>query len=207
MLRYLQACRRLFGAVFSAATVQLCACSRLLGAKFSATTVHLFGAKFSSAATVQLCRLHVIAFLGLGFWPPRFNFVHVVVFLGPGFRPPRFIFLEPGFRRPPRFNFVHVVVFLGPAFRPSRLRFVVDSLFWGQVRGRHGSTLSSACNRLFGASFSAATVQLCRLLVIAFLGPAFRPSRLRFVVDSLFWGQAFGRQDSGLSSTRFFGAR
>jgi hypothetical protein len=42
------------------------------------------------------------------------------------------------------------LVFLGPAFRPPQFNFVIDSSFWGQLFGRHGSTLSS--NRLFGAS-------------------------------------------------------
>jgi hypothetical protein len=58
------------------------------------------------------------------------------------------------------------LVFLGPAFRPPQFNFVIDSSFWGQLFGRHSSTLSST--RLFGASFSAVTVQLCHR--IAFLG-------------------------------------
>jgi len=73
-----------------------------------------------------------------------------------------------------------VIVFLGPGFQPPRLNFVVESPFWGQVFGRHGSTLSS--NRLFGARFSATKAQLCRRLVIAFLGPCFHKQRLRFVI-------------------------
>ncbi|OQY43627.1 MAG: hypothetical protein B6247_31440 [Candidatus Parabeggiatoa sp. nov. 2] len=101
----------------------------------------------------------------------------------------RLAFLGLGFR-PPRLNFVV----------ESRLNFVVESPFWGQVFSRHGSTLSSACNRLFGARFSAATAQLCRR--IAFL-------RLNFVVESPFWGQVFSRHGSTLSSAcnRLFGAR
>jgi hypothetical protein len=47
-------------------------------------------------------------------------------------------------------------------------------------------------------------VQICHRLV--FWGPGFRPPRFRFFIDS-FWGQAFGRHDSTLSSTRLFGAR
>ncbi len=97
-----------------------------------------------------------------------------------------------------------VIAFLGPGFRPPRLNFVVESPFWGQVFSRHGSTLSS--NRLFGARFSAATAQLCRRLVIAFLGPGFQSPRLNFVVDSPFWGRVFSRHGSTLSSTRLFGA-
>jgi hypothetical protein len=65
-----------------------------------------------------------------------------------------------------------------------------------------GSALSSACNRLFGARFSAATVQLCRQLVIAFLGLGEKPPRLRFVVESPFWGQVRSCHGSTLSSTR-----
>jgi hypothetical protein len=72
------------------------------------------------------------------------------------------------------------IAFLGPGFRPPRLRFVVDSPFWGHMRGRHGSTLSSACNRLFGARLSAAKTQVCRRL--AFLGPSERLPRFNFVV-------------------------
>jgi hypothetical protein len=96
----------------------------------------------------------------------------------------------------------HRLVFWGPGFRPPRFRFFIDS-FWGQAFGRHDSTLSST--RLFGARLSAATVQLCHRLV--FLGPGFRPPRFNFVVDSSFWGQAFSRHDSTLSSARLFGAR
>ncbi len=99
---------------------------------------------------------------------------------------------------------------LGPSFQPPWLRFVVclSSLFWGRVRTRHGSTLSSACKSLFGARFSPATVQLCRLLVRTFLGPGERPPRLRFVVESPFWGQVLTRHGSTLSSacSRLFGA-
>jgi hypothetical protein len=94
--------------------------------------------------------------------------------------------------------------------------------FWGQVFGYHGSTLSS--NRvaflgpgfqpprfnfvvkwryLFGARFSATTVQLCRQMAlpfwgqvfshhgstlssngVTFLGPGFRLPRFNFVVES-----------------------
>jgi hypothetical protein len=49
------------------------------------------------------------------------------------------------------------------------------------------------------------TVQVCRQLV--FLGPGFRPPRFNFVVNSSFWGQAFSRHGSTLSSARLFGAR
>jgi len=70
--------------------------------------------------------------------------------------------------------------------------------FWGQVFSRHGSTLSS--NRLFGARFSATKTQLCRR--IAFLEPGFQPPRLRFVVESPFWGRVFSRHGSTLSSNR-----
>ncbi|OQY44044.1 MAG: hypothetical protein B6247_30780, partial [Candidatus Parabeggiatoa sp. nov. 2] len=76
--------------------------------------------------------------------------------------------------------------------------------FWGQVFSHQNSGLSS--NRLFGARFSATGTQVCRRLIIAFLGPGFQPPRLRFVVESPFWGQVFSRQDSGLSSNRLFRA-
>jgi hypothetical protein len=110
----------------------------------------LFGARFS-AATVQLCRR--LAFLGLGFLSATKTQVVCRLL---------------------------VIAFLGPGFRPPRFNFVIDSPFWGQVFGRHGSTLSSS--RLFGARFSATTVQLCHRL--AFLGPGFRPPRFNFVIDS-----------------------
>jgi len=108
-----------------------------------------------------------------------------IAFLGPGFRPPRFMFVVDLFGA--KFSAAMtqvcrrlVIAFLGPGIRPPRLRFVVDSPFWGQVFGRQDSGLSSACNRLFGARFSAAMAQVCHRL--AFLGPSFRPPRLRFVV-------------------------
>ncbi|OQY44047.1 MAG: hypothetical protein B6247_30795 [Candidatus Parabeggiatoa sp. nov. 2] len=55
--------------------------------------------------------------------------------------------------------------------------------------------------------FSEIKAQLCSRLVIAFLGPGFQPPRLRFIVESPFWGQVFSHQGSGLSSNRLFGAR
>jgi len=78
--------------------------------------------------------------------------------------------------------------------------FFIDSPFWGQVFGRHGSTLSST--RLYGAMFPATKAHVFHR--IAFLGPGFQPARLRFVVDSPFWGQVFSQQGSGLSSTRLW---
>jgi hypothetical protein len=47
--------------------------------------------------------------------------------------------------------------------------------------------------------------QVCHRL--AFLGPGFRQPRLKFVIDSPFWGQVFNQHGSALSSTRLFGAR
>jgi hypothetical protein len=58
-----------------------------------------------------------------------------------------------------------VIAFLGPGFQLPRLGFIVESPFWSQAFSHQDSALSSACNRIFGAVFSAATVQLCRLLV------------------------------------------
>jgi len=52
---------------------------------------------------------------------------------------------------------------------------------------------------------SAAKPQVYRR--IAFLGPGFQPPRLRFIVESPFWGQVFSHQGSCFSSTRLFGAR
>jgi hypothetical protein len=151
------ACNRLFGARFSAATVQLCRRLAFLGLGF-----------LSATKTQVVCRLLVIAFLGPGFRPPRFNFVIDSPFWGQ-------VFGHHGSTLSST-----RLAFLGPGFRPPRLNFVIDSPFWGQVFGHHGSTLSStrlfgasfffshqnsgglssACNRLFGARFSAATVQL-----------------------------------------------
>jgi hypothetical protein len=39
------------------------------------------------------------------------------------------------------------------------------------------------------------------------LGPGERQPRLRFLIESPFWGQVFSQQGSGFSSTHLFGAR
>jgi len=86
-------------------------------------------------------------------------------------------------------------------FQPPRLSFVVELPFWGHVFGHHGSTLSSNAvaflgpgeksprfnfvvkwRCLFGAMFSATTVQLCRRIALPF------------------WGHVFGYHGSTLSS-------
>jgi hypothetical protein len=92
-----------------------------------------------------------------------------------------------------------VIAFLGPGIRPPRFRFVIDSPFWGQVFGRHGSGLSStrlfgghvfgrhgsglSSTRFFGAKFSAAKTQVCRRLVIAF--GSNRPPTPHFKINGL----------------------
>jgi hypothetical protein len=82
------------------------------------------------------------------------------------------------------------LVFLGLGEKPPRFNLVANSSFWGQLFGRHSSTLSST--RLFGARFSAATLQLCRRINRLFGArreaakvQLFQPPRLRFVIDSL----------------------
>jgi hypothetical protein len=82
-----------------------------------------------------------------------------------------------------------------------------DTHLWGQIFNQHGSGLSSFVIAFLGPCENPPRLLLCRLVVIAFLGPGERLPRLRFVIDSPFWGQVRGCQDSGLSSTRLFGAK
>jgi hypothetical protein len=169
----------------------------------------LFGAKFSVLKT-QLC--HRLAILGPCFQSPRFIFSRHssilsstrVAFLGPCFQSAQFNFvIDSRCLFGAKFSVLktqlcHRLAILGPCFQSAQFNFVIESPFWGRVRSRHGSTLSS--NRHFGARFSVSTVQLCHR--IAILGPCEKPPRLNFVIESPFWGRVRSRHGSTLSSNR-----
>jgi hypothetical protein len=115
----------------------------------------LFGARFS-AAKVQVCRR--IAFLGPGFQPPRFRFVVKLPFWGQVFSH-QASGLSSNCLFGARFSAATAqvcrrIAFLGPGFQPPSFRFVVESPFWGRVRSRHGSTLSSTRLAFLGPGFS-----------------------------------------------------
>jgi hypothetical protein len=125
-------------------------CQKDIAARATGYTHRLFGANFSTTMA-QLCRR--LAFLGPGFRPPRFRFVIDLPFWGQVFGH-QGSGLSSTCLFGARFSATkvqvcHRLAFLGPGFRPPRFRFVIDLPFWGQVFGRQGSGLSSACNRLW----------------------------------------------------------
>jgi hypothetical protein len=175
----------LFGARFSAITVQLCRIRLPFWGQ-------VFG-HHSSTLSNQ------VAFLGPGFRPSQFNFVESRCLFGARFSP-RFKFVESGClfgaRFSPRLNFlVKSRCLFGARFPAITVQLCRITLpFLGQVFGRHGSSLSNH---------------------IAFFGPGFRPPRFKFVeshcffwarfpaatvqvcrITLLFLGQVFGRHGS-----------
>jgi hypothetical protein len=61
--------------------------------------------------------------------------------------------------------------------------------------------LGVGSTRFFSETENDKKAQFITMLCISF-----QPSRLRFLIDSPFWGRVFSQQGSGLSSTRLFGA-
>jgi hypothetical protein len=151
-----------------------------------------------SVGTVQLCHRLALPFWGQVF-SPQDSTLSSTRHFGAVFSVTTVHFQSP------QFNFViDSRCLFGAMFSVGTVQLYrrIALPFWGQVRSRHGSTLSS--NRHFGARFSVSTVQLCHR--IAILGPCEKSPRFNFVVESPFWSQVFSQHSSTLSSNRHFGA-